>query len=511
MALSVPQWGVFEQAFSGPSDGNPFTEQWIRLVAESPSERIQTEGFYDVSGVYRVRCMPSFPQRYTCTVTASFLTQPWTGCFDVTEPQQGNHGMVHVANRFHFAYQDGKPMYPVGTTAYVWHLQDPAIQRATLKALASAPFNKIRFCVFPKHYEYNLGEPIAYPFEGTPMDSSVLNERNFQEYTGRTEGNHFDGTRFNPSYFRHIEECIRKLGELGIESDLILFHPYDRWGFSQMGRVADERYLRYVVARFASFHNVWWSLANEYDQLPAKTIDDWEYLASVLVRFDPYHHLRSIHNCGPFYDHGKEWITHCSIQRQDVYRTAENTDQWRERYQKPVVLDEMGYEGNIEHGWGNLSAKELVRRFWEATCRGGYGGHGETYLKKDGILWWSHGGVLQRESTPRIAFLCKVLEDIPGNGLSHVPARWDDVCAVVDGEADAGPKPYSLWYYGFQRPSFRDFHIDDVTWYHVDVIDTWNMTITDGGIHQGRFRVPLPGREYMAVRLRKKEEGSRKP
>ena len=40
---------------------------------------------------------------------------------------------------------------------------------------------------------------------------------------------------------------------------------------------------------------------------------------------------------------------------------------WRETYRKPVVLDEICYEGDIQHGWGNISAQELVRRFWEAA------------------------------------------------------------------------------------------------------------------------------------------------
>jgi hypothetical protein len=37
----------------------------------------------------------------------------------------------------------------------------------------------------------------------------------------------------------------------------------------------------------------------------------------------------------------------------------------------------------------------------------------------------------------------------------------------------------------------------------VEVIDTWEMTVTDLGIFSGNFRVPLPGKEYMAIRLRK--------
>lgn len=44
-----------------------------------------------------------------------------------------------------------------------------------------------------------------------------------------------------------------------------------------------------------------------------------------------------------------------------------------------VVLDECAYEGNFNALWGGITARELVRRFWEATARGGYMGHRETY------------------------------------------------------------------------------------------------------------------------------------
>lgn len=102
---------------------------------------------------------------------------------------------------------------------------------------------------------------------------------------------------------------------------------------------------QYVTARFSAYRNVWWSLANEYDLMTHKTVEDWEHYAQLLCEKDPYHHLRSIHNCIHFYDHTRPWITHCSIQRQDLYKSAELTEEWRERYRKPVVLDEIAYEG----------------------------------------------------------------------------------------------------------------------------------------------------------------------
>jgi hypothetical protein len=51
------------------------------------------------------------------------------------------------------------------------------------------------------------------------------------------------------------------------------------------------------------------------------------------------------------------------------------------------VIDECAYEGDIDQGWGNITGEEMVRRFWEGAVRGGYVGHGETYLHPEDILW----------------------------------------------------------------------------------------------------------------------------
>ena len=497
----VERWGMFEISLPGKTKGNPFTDYTIRGQFTGEQEDISVPGFYDGNGMYTVRFMPSFTGEYRYAVFGSFSDTETGGTFMVRETSEGNHGPVRVSGRYHFAYEDGTRFCPLGTTCYVWTQQTDRRIEETLRSLKAARFSKIRFCILPKHYDYNLGEPRTYPFEGTPMDSSVLTKENFQEYTGKTEGNHFDFTRLNPAHFRHLEKCILELQKLGIEADLIVMHPYDRWGFSCMSREADDLYWNYVIARFSAFRNVWWSLANEYDLLTAKSAEDWEHYADLLVQNDPYGHLRSIHNCFAFYDHTRPWITHCSIQRQELYRGAELVHEWREQYGKPVVLDEIAYEGNIQHGWGNITGEEMIRRFWEGAVRGGYPGHGETFLNHDDILWWSHGGVLRGESWKRIGFLRDVLAGVPGSGLRYLPAEWDSVCGVPEDKALARETGYRLYYYSFMRPSFRDFFPEDDAVYHAEILDTWNMTVTDAGKHCGRFRVELPGRPYMAVRL----------
>ena len=504
--LEVKKWDVFEISLEGPSEGNPFTDQHLEGIFSGKDESKITEGFYDGDGVYKIRFMPSGTGKYSYVLRGSFLAEAVSGYFYVTDAAEDSHGPVHVSDVFHFAYEDGTPFHPIGTTAYVWHLQNEETKAKTLQYLQEARFNKIRFCIFPKFYAYNLNDPACFPYEGTPADGSDITADNFLSYIGKNEGNNFDYTRFVPAYFRNIESCIRDLNAIGVQADLIIMHPYDRWGFSHMTKEQDDLYWRYIIARFSAFANVWWSLANEYDLLSAKTSEDWERLGSTLVRRDPYRHLRSIHNCRLMYDHSRPWITHCSVQRTDLYKTAELTDELRERYGKPVIMDEIAYEGDLPYGWGNISAEELLRRFWETAVRGGYPGHGETYLADENEIWWSHGGTLRGESWKRFELLLDILDEVPGSGLAPMKDEWDSVCGVPEGEWSLPVKSMYLYYYSFMRPSFRCFHIDDETDFVAEVIDTWNMKITVQGIFRGAFRVELPARPYMAVRLRKAQE-----
>lgn len=339
------------------------------------------------------------------------------------------------------------------------------------------------------------------------MDAGILTRENFSDYNGAAPGNYWDFQRFNPAYFRHYDHMIQQLMELGIEADLILFHAYDRWGFSAMTMEENLLYLRYVAARYSAFRNVWWSLANEYELMRHLTADDWEQMGMALKESDPYHHLLSIHNCEIFFDYTRRWITHCSCQREDHHKTTEYTNDLRDRFGKPVIWDEVGYEGNFPHCWGNFTPEELVRRAWEALIRGGYCGHSETFLCDDPMIWWAHGGTLKGESAERFRFLLDFMKDVPGCGLclgnlrDDIHFQWDDDVAIPADPSYNGQ--YYFFYFSIWRPSFRQIWIDDTTWFDVEIIDTWNMTISNAGRRRGRFEIPLPGRQYIGIRLKR--------
>jgi len=470
------KWCIYEIELAGPSEGNPFTDVQVSGRFCLGDRCIEADGFYDGGGLYRIRFMPDETGDW-CYETFSNCDElnGKTGTFSCSEPTEDNHGPVGVANTYHFAYADGTRHISVGTTCYAWTHQGEAVEEQTLQTLATAPFNKMRMCVFPKHYIFNENEPELYPFEGKPLTD-------------------WEFSRFNPAFFQHLELRVGQLRDLGIEADLILFHPYDHWGFADMSAEEDDRYLRYVIARLSAYRNVWWSLANEYDYMATKKLSDWERFFEVIAAHDPYDRLCSIHNGSKIYDHTTPLATHASIQSQRVDKGRE----WRDAYKKPVIDDELCYEGNIEPPWGNITPREMVHRFWIATVMGCYAGHGETYMHPEDILWWSKGGVLRGESPTRIAFLRQILEESGIDGMDPIKNEtwlWNGRVAGKEGE-------YYLFYFEPHQPSL--WTLPKGGPWLVDVIDTWNMTITPvDGEQPGEASIPLPGKTFHALRVRK--------
>src|SRR5437868_1371421 len=186
-------------------------------------------------------------------------------------------------------------------------------------------------------------------------------------------------------------------------------------------------------------------MANEFDFMKQKCDADWDRYFQIVQASDPYDHLRSIHNGKRVYDHNKPWVTHASIQNGSAVADFGRADLYRDAYRKPVVFDEVKYEGDFEQRWGNLSAEEMVHRFWQGTIAGTYVGHGETYRHPDDLVWWSKGGTLRGKSPERIAFLRKVLEDGPKDGMEPIDKWQDDRTAGKRGA-------YYIVYFGKERP-----------------------------------------------------------
>lgn len=467
----IEQWGTYELALRGPAGGNPFLDVQLSAHFRIENRVVEVAGFYDGSGTYRIRYMPDMPGEWTVeTVSNAAALDGKTARFTCTPPTAGNHGPVEVAHTFHFQYADGTPFFPFGTTCYAWAFMGAPYEEETLQTLKSAPFNKVRMCLLPK--------PIGHPLFALPFPRSADGVN--------------DLSRFNPAYFQHIEQRVQDLLKLGIQADVILFHPYDAWGYKSMPSEVNDRYLRYAIARLSAYRNVWWSLANEYDLIHSKTPADWDHYFRIVQETDPSSHLRSIHYSGVIYDYSKPWVTHASMQ---TY-AFEKIPEWRMAWNKPIIFDEMQYEGNIARRWGNLSPEEMTRRFWMAIVSGIYGTHGETYMSDNGTPVWSNGGKLQGTSPERIGFLRKLLEDSTQIGLNQVEnSYYYSACQ---------PDQVYLWYFDYHQPAQYVFPLPEKGKFTAEWIDPWNMTIhSEAGTYSGKTKLNLPGRPYLAARFKK--------
>lgn len=432
----------------------------LRFSHEDGTERL-VPGFWDGELSYVACFSPELMGHWTWQVAdAGTSLDADAGDFDVV---RGEHpGPVRVAHRFHFAHPDGTPHRPLGTTAYNWLHQEDELFEETLDAISAAGFNRLRFMVFPQAGGYVEHMPTLMPFA--------------KDADGR-----WDVTRPDITFFRRLDRAVEALGDRGIQADVLAFNAYDRgvFGLDGLSEQEDAVYLRYLVARLSAHPHVWWSLCNEFDQLERPT-ERWDRAGELLADVDPHDRLRSIHNWIELYDHNRPWVTHASIQNGSATTEFGRAGLYRDAYGKPIVLDEIKYEGDIPMRWGDLDAAQLVHQFWITTVSGCYASHGESFVTESGSLHMVEGGRLRGEAPARLAFLRRILEESSIPGFDPID-KWDDP-AYVAGHA---PDEY-LQYLGRSAPDAWTFRLpvgfpggvpQVGDRYRVDVIDTWNMTV----------------------------------
>ena len=472
---ATERWGIFELEFKGPTVDNPFTDVQLSAEFKFQNRVYHVDGFYYGNQTYKIRFMPEYEGTWSYFVSSNVTAlNNKSGSFQCTAAESENHGPVSVRDTFHFKYADGKPFYPVGTTAYAWAHQEGSLIQETLNTLKMNTFNKIRMTVMPKYYgRYVSNEPPYYPYEGSSEKG-------------------WDRMRFKVEFFQHFEKQVAELQKLNIEADIIIFHPYDKWGFSKGSIEENLLYIKYLVARLAAYRNVWWSMANEYD-IMKKPDSEWAIYFKELVKLDPYNHLKSIHNGKQWYNHSLPWITHLSVQTPFL----EKTQTWRETYHKPVINDEFVYEGNVPFDWGNLTPEETMNRFWILYCRGAYASHGETYVHPDNILWWAKGGKLYGKSPERISFLHQIMKEAPEKGVHPIHTAWNKETYLYKSDE------YFLHYFGNSQQASAILHLSKDKKYIVEIIDAWEMTTTKlEKEYSGTTEIELPQKPYMAIRAR---------
>jgi hypothetical protein len=512
IAGQVQQWSRFQVEFNYAYPGNSFTDVQLSATFSNKDTSILVTGFYDGNNNFKIRFMPEKTGTWQY-VTRSNIKQLSNkkGSFECVPATANNHGIVRVSDTYNFKYADGKQYYPVGTTAYAWNHMSKPVQELTLQSLKNSGFNKVRMCVFPKEYNLVKEEPEIFPYKSTGIEKGP----------GGKERPVWDFTTFNPEFFCGLEKQIDDLNQLGIEADLILFHPYDkgRWGFDSLSMDVNLRYIKYIVSRLSSFHNVWWSVANEWDLVKYKTHDDWITLSEAVSEADPYHHLESIHgSTAKYIEYWLPWYTHVSIQDEGPVLHWGAAVILRNAYYKPVIYDEVGYEGNLTSRWGRYSGEEMTYLMWMGAIGGTYVTHGESYMFKDATdtIFWAKGGRFKGSSWKRAAFLRQILEKAPAPLEASDGSR--DFKTVSGGNGHYivyfGQEMNVNWFFNLPQRNGSFARLLSGKKFKVEIIDTWDMTITpvSGVFETGpledyrlydklRKKIWLPMKPYLALRI----------
>ena len=512
----VERWGCFELRLNHAAKANPF-DVALSATFTNGDRKIVVRGFYDGDDTYLVRFMPPVEGewRYTTRSSAAALNRR-SGSFVAVPPAAGNHGPGEVDGDHGFRYANGSRYMPFGTTNYALALFRPETQEATIRSLAASGFNKTRLCVLPKDYPTPLEAPTIFPFELRSRTVDAEGKEHFD----------WDFERFNPAFFRNLDHRIRQLQELGIEADLILFHPYDRgmWGFDKMPEEINRRYLDYLIARVGAYRNVWWSMANEWDLVRNRTVEEWKDLTRHVAATDPYGHLCSIHGgTAVYFDYGMPEFTHVSIQDEAPVFTASAAATLRQIFPKPVICDEIGYEGNLPLRWARYSPQLMTYYVTNGLMGGIYVTHGECYRdpSEEDFVYWSDGSILRGGSWQRIAFLRRILEEGPNPPRMADVSRDTKTSTAGDGYYYVwlGQSIQSSWRFNLPASNARYRRPQEGERYRVDIIDVWAMTVTevpgvfettkpiDYRLYDKHHRdVRLPDVPYLLLRIRRVAE-----
>jgi len=404
-AVHVPRWEMHEFTASGrASVGNPFRD--AALVGEfvSPSGRTNIlDGFHDGGETWRLRFAPDEEGEWSYLVRGEGVGILQRGTLRCTAPRGRGFIRVHPENPQAFAYADGTPFFPMGDTCYGLYDDSPItpeLRAEYLKTRRSQRFNFVRI---------SLGH----------SEARAAADPNYWAWGGTAEQPDLD--RFHPEFFRGFDELLRDLRAQGMNVELILLNFYRRpFTDTRLWTPARERrWLRYVIARYAAFDNVFlWSLANEYETHPdgKYRLDfpgdvDWaKAVARFVKEHDPYRHLFTVHpvisssrqgesprspfdppwRIGEFF--GDEPAM--DVLSQQTGQAGEGTV-WDEeqrcwtgdsatlvaslradrRFGKPVLNTESGYEYLRGHPTGRRQVHhtDKVRRSaWRIVCAGGY-------------------------------------------------------------------------------------------------------------------------------------------
>ncbi len=379
-AVDVPKWSVYDIRLTATgTSSNWYTDPKgvVTATLTGPGGVTQTvNGFWDGGNVFDIRFTPTVEGTWTYTTSSRNAgLNNKSGTINAAAPKASNHGFLRIDPKHtnSFVWDDGTRYFMMGQTYYDW--LDGAMANDNWKAsvdnMPAYGFTKVRFNVYAnnvpgEHNDY----PDRTPYGGTPASPNR--------------------DHLNIAYWQKLDDMIQYMNAKGLVADLIVTTPYGVVGQNniQFGTNAqNDRFVRYVVNRYAAYDNVIWCMGNEWEKsarmrnYPQKKAD-YSRLGSIVRNKDPWMTQDSalrpltIHGLqvwrdpqGLFQFFDQRWPTYATMQYgpRSGYQDVGDNLAIRNNmgHNMPVANDEFKYIGQ-------LSRTDHRNALWSIATAGGY-------------------------------------------------------------------------------------------------------------------------------------------
>lgn len=366
-AVTIEQYHVHDFSFKAQVDGNPFDVD-LRAEFSGPGGRsIIVPGFYDGDNTWKIRFSPTDVGQWsmrTMSPVAALNGQTEAAITATANTNGSIHGglMVDPLNRHHFKYEDGTRYFLMGYEAdwlALADMKDPQrkVMHRLIDQMSARGFNHVLVNVYAydtgwskgTQNEWDYGPPAMFVFGGT-------NEKP-------------DHSKLNTDFFKIYDVMMQALQDKGIVANMMIKVYNKSVNWPAPGSKDEERYFRYVTARYQAYSNVTWDFSKESFNEPDKQLQS--RLIDLIRATDGYHRVTTAHD-----NDRVDWDLTADSNLD--FRTDQEHSHWMETVlfdrnlrQWPIINSELYYERGVD----NLPTYGIVHD-WQLQVRGAY----EVYL-----------------------------------------------------------------------------------------------------------------------------------
>jgi len=388
--LQVQKWNPIDLEFKtevtwrfSPTD--PFEIDFYAEVIGPDNIKLIIPGFYTGDNSWKIRFSPTKVGEWSITTHSEVieLDEQHIKLECITNKNENVYGGLQVdpENPHHFIYEDGTRWFPMGYEANWLFAMDMDVSDNSLPTLnpfldklSNYGFNLILINTWAYDTEWRKGKtadddygpPLLFPWEGSHESP--------------------DYNRFNLDYWEHFDQVIDALYQRGMIAHLYFKVHNKLVNWPKPGSAQDDLFYRWIIARYAAYPNIIWSLSKEaqYERSYYNKVERLKYIRSI----DSYKRLLTVHDDRHTYDRGhydelvdfRSSQEHSDIHATMLQQLASNA--W------PVLNVESGYEhgpkGLNDKTYGRSNTPEqVIDAIWKIQMAGVYNAYYYTFAAWD--------------------------------------------------------------------------------------------------------------------------------